>query len=86
MRSRVLAPQGSPLNTMTFPKEKTMQNQEPKKLFAFQLAQKQNQAQPAQQWKVREGVAVAGCTDVPSKHNDMYRMSTNWSEDGGIYC
>lgn len=66
-----------------------MQDQQAKKLFAFQLAEKQEKAQPAQpaqQWKVREGVAVAGCTDVPSKHNDMYRMSTRWSEDGGIYC
>jgi len=64
-----------------------MQKQEQSTLFAFKLADKQNQdAKPAQQWKVREGVAVAGCTDVPSLHNNMYRFSTQWSEDGGVYC
>jgi len=69
-----------------FDKERTMQNQQQSTLFAFKLAEKQQQdATPAQQWKVREGVAVAGCTDV-NPDRGLYRASTTWSVDGGIYC
>ncbi|MEW6372114.1 MAG: hypothetical protein AB1584_14355 [Pseudomonadota bacterium] len=63
-----------------------MQNQQQPTLFAFKLADQQNQeAQPAQQWKVRDGVAVAGCTD-PVPDSGWYRYSTIQKVDGGIYC
>ncbi|MEW6372112.1 MAG: hypothetical protein AB1584_14345 [Pseudomonadota bacterium] len=64
-----------------------MQNQKQTKLFAFQLAaQRDQQTQPAQQWKVRDGVAVAGCTYID---NDplMQRYTSEWGDmDAGIYC
>jgi len=62
-----------------------MQNQQQSTLFAFKMAEKQQEAQPAQQWKVRDGVAVAGCTDV-NPDRGLYRASTTWSVDGGVYC
>lgn len=63
-----------------------MQDQQQSTLFAFKLAEEQTQdAKPAQQWKVREGVSVAGCTDVyPEK--GLYRAADRWNADGGIYC
>ena len=64
-----------------------MQNQKQTKLFAFQLAtQRDQQAQPAQQWKVRDGVSVASCTYVD---NDpvMQRAGSEWGDlDAGLYC
>lgn len=64
-----------------------MQKQQPSTLFAFKLAGKQDQdSKPAQQWKVREGVSVAGCTNVPGKGDIWYRFGNQWSEDGGVYC
>ena len=62
-----------------------MQNQT--KLFAFKLAEKQEQKQaaPATAWKVRDGVAVAGCTAVGT--NDQYRDSSHLKpNDSGQYC
>ncbi|KAB8066865.1 MULTISPECIES: hypothetical protein [Janthinobacterium] len=62
-----------------------MQNQP--KLFAFKLAEKQEQkpAVPATAWKVRDGVAVAGCTAVGT--NDQYRDSSRFQpNDRGQYC
>jgi hypothetical protein len=62
-----------------------MQNQT--KLFAFKLAEKQvqKQAAPATAWKVRDGVAVAGCTAVGT--NDQYRDSSRLKpNDSGQYC
>lgn len=63
-----------------------MQNQKESKLFAFQLAeQRQGEAKPAQQWKVRDGVAVAGCTDTGE--DGVWKMATNWGgADSGFYC
>lgn len=61
-----------------------MQNEKQPTLFAFQLATRRDEkAQPAQQWKTRDGVSVAGCTFV-----DEYnlRASTRTSTDGGVYC
>lgn len=64
-----------------------MQNQQQNKLFAFKLAEQRDQkAQPAQQWKVRDGVSVAGCTLV-DPDNFMYRNTDPFGDyDGGIYC
>lgn len=62
-----------------------MQNQT--KLFAFKLAEKQvqKQAAPATAWKVRDGVAVAGCTAVGT--HDQYRYSSRLRpNDSGQYC
>ncbi|SDA58011.1 MULTISPECIES: hypothetical protein [unclassified Janthinobacterium] len=62
-----------------------MQNQT--KLFAFKLAEKQAQkpAAAATAWKVRDGVAVAGCTLVGV--HDQYRDSPRLKPiDGGQYC
>jgi len=64
-----------------------MENQKQIKLFAFQLAaQRDQQTQPAQQWKVRDGVSVAGCTYID---NDplMQRATSEWGDiDAGLYC
>ncbi|MDO8033223.1 hypothetical protein O3297_07340 [Janthinobacterium sp. SUN128] len=62
-----------------------MQNQT--KLFAFKLAEKQVQKQeaPGTAWKVRDGVAVAGCTAVGT--HDQYRDSSRLKpNDSGQYC
>ncbi|MEW6024674.1 MAG: hypothetical protein AB1807_21330 [Pseudomonadota bacterium] len=63
-----------------------MQNQEPKKLFAFQLAEKRAQAKPAQQWKVRDGVAVAGCTVLDEEFSPYRESNRNVGSDSGDYC
>lgn len=61
-----------------------MNKQNPNKLFAFKLAKKMDkknqEAKPEQQWKVREGVATAGCT-FPSE-----RYSNYFGKDNDIYC
>ena len=64
-----------------------MQNQQQNKLFAFKLAdQREPQAQPAQQWKVRDGVATAACTYVDDKEL-MLRASDRFvGSDAGVYC
>lgn len=64
-----------------------MQDQKQTKLFAFQLAdQRKQQAQPAQQWKLRDGVAVAGCTYVDVEAL-LTRYTSEWGDaDAGIYC
>jgi len=68
-------------------KDREMQNQKETTLFAFRLAGQRDQpTQPAQQWKVRDGVAVAGCTYID---NDplIQRATSEWGDaDGGIYC
>ncbi len=63
-----------------------MQKQNPTKLFAFKLAQKKDEEKPAlpAPWKVRDGVAVAGCTAVDSE--EQYRYSRVGSSDGGEFC
>jgi len=63
-----------------------MESQKEPKLFAFKLADKQAaDNKPATQWKVREGVAIAGCCDF---HNDgNLREDDPWfGRDAGIYC
>ncbi|MEW6372110.1 MAG: hypothetical protein AB1584_14335 [Pseudomonadota bacterium] len=64
-----------------------MQNQKQPKLFAFQLAgQREQQAQPAQQWTVRDGVSVAGCTYVDRLSLSL-RFTSAWGvADAGMYC
>lgn len=63
-----------------------MQKQNQIKLFAFKLAEKKEQEKPAraEPWKVRDGVAVAGCTAVDSE--EQYRYSRIGSSDGGDFC
>ncbi|HAV37067.1 MAG TPA: hypothetical protein DCX52_12055 [Massilia sp.] len=63
-----------------------MQNQQQTRLFAFQLARKQEQEAVQQAvWKVRDGVAVAGCSGPDAYDN--YRASSTWGgADAGIYC
>ena len=55
--------------------------------FAFRLAERDNAA-PADAaqapWAIRDGVAVAGCTD-PTRQGD-YRYSTTLGRDNGVYC
>lgn len=63
-----------------------MQIQEPKKLFAFQLAEKRAQAKPAQQWKVRDGVAVAGCSVLDEEFAPLRETTPRLGTDGGDYC
>lgn len=62
-----------------------MQIQKETKLFAFKLAEKKDQeAKPAAQWQVRDGVAVAGCTDPTGDLN--VRWSQSRGIDNGVYC
>lgn len=51
------------------------------KSFAFKLAEKKEQSKAQAQWKVRNGVATAGCT-FPSER-DRSRFGGN---DNGLYC
>jgi len=57
------------------------------KLFAFKLAAKEDakKEQVAAQWKARDGVAVAGCTDYKWEGNLRY-ASAQHVADRGIYC
>lgn len=60
-----------------------MQN---KKTFAFQLA---STLKTEQQWKVRDGVAVAGCTDPTNQgmHRESVDYSGRWRGlDKGYWC
>lgn len=64
-----------------------MQNQI--KLFAFKLAEKkeQNEIKSEQPWKVRDGVAVAGCTYYGDPEDYNLRDSSRFNpNDTGIYC
>ncbi len=62
-----------------------MQTQNQTKLFAFKLAEKKETQTPATQWKVRDGVSVAGCTKAEGDHD--YRMPVDEvSDDNWIYC
>lgn len=64
-----------------------MQNQKESKLFAFKLAeQREQKAQPAQQWKVRDGVSVAGCTLVDPDWGGYRNTDPFGDYDGGVYC
>ncbi len=65
-----------------------MQN---KKTFAFQLAstQKTETKTEQKQWQVRDGVAVAGCTD-PTLQGDFRESYDIWGtyrgRDKGYWC
>lgn len=61
-----------------------MQN---KKTFAFQLAsaQKTDTKTDGKQWQVRDGVAVAGCTD-PTRTGDFRFNSSIYGRDKGAWC
>lgn len=64
-----------------------MENKKPAKLFAFKLAAQQEQTQ--KQWKVREGVSVAGCSG-PDRYDNWRADSDIWGfykgYDKGYYC
>jgi hypothetical protein len=64
-----------------------MQNQGQPKLFAFKLAEERSKdAKPAQAWKVREGVSVAGCT-VQDTEDNVFRVTERLTfSDNGDYC
>jgi hypothetical protein len=52
-----------------------------KKTFAFKLADKS--AKGASKWKARDGVSLAGCSEVPpfGNYRDSLRKADDW-----IYC
>ena len=58
------------------------------KLFAFKLAVKEDakkeSAKPDTQWKGRDGVSVAGCTDF--RFPDNLRYGAGSGSDNGVYC
>ncbi len=57
-----------------------------KKIFAFKLAEKkENEKEKAAKWKVRDGVSVAGCTEL-SGGGDNYREINRYGWDTGYYC
>ena len=57
------------------------------KTFAFKLAQKSQVKSGSQssQWKAREGVAVAGCTQYGHIPGNL-RYKTASGSDYGVYC
>ncbi|NHQ90825.1 hypothetical protein [Janthinobacterium lividum] len=61
-----------------------MQNQP--KLFAFKLAEKKISTPPTPptEWKVRVGVAIAGCSEV-DRFQYRYSSTIN-SRDTGQFC
>jgi len=62
-----------------------MQIQKETKLFAFKLAEKKDQdAKPAAQWQVRDGVSIAGCTTSVDPQNP--RGSRDLGIDNGVWC
>jgi hypothetical protein len=59
-----------------------MKNQNQAKLFAFKLAAKKEQeCKAAPQWKLRDGVAVAGCTGPDARADRV-----GGGRDRGIWC
>ncbi|HEX8307965.1 MAG TPA: hypothetical protein VF645_06045 [Allosphingosinicella sp.] len=52
-----------------------------KKTFAFKLADRA--ANGASKWRTRDGVAVAGCTDVTGDGDLRYKLRLG---DNGEYC
>ena len=57
-----------------------------KKVFAFKLVEKKEKAQEKTlnaKWTAREGIAVAGCTDVGSGD---YRWHQWGGADTGFWC
>ncbi|GJI95981.1 hypothetical protein RugamoR57_26990 [Duganella caerulea] len=62
-----------------------MADQKEAKLFAFKLAAKQEN-KPAEQWKVRDGVAVAGCTGPVDFDNYREYDAIYHRNDKGLYC
>lgn len=64
-----------------------MQNQEQAKSFAFRLAgQKSRDGKPAQAWKVRDGVSVAGCSVLDEEWAPERETTPRLGTDGGDYC
>lgn len=67
-----------------------MQKLKQSKLFAFKLAEKQVNTQaespavPPRSWKVRSGIAVAGCSEV-ERFQYRYTSTVN-SRDTGQFC
>ncbi|WP_166871643.1 hypothetical protein [Massilia mucilaginosa] len=58
-----------------------MEKQENTKLFAFKLAEKKaKETKPAPQWKLRDGVASAGCS------GEDQRADGYWGRDLGVWC
>lgn len=54
-----------------------------KKIFAFKLAEKKDRAATTK-WRAREGVALAGCTDVTGDGD--FRDSLPRGHDNGVFC
>lgn len=67
-----------------------MGDQKKTKLFAFKLAVKKDEkAKPEGQWKVREGVSVAGCTgpvDYDNYRESVTVFGTYKGIDKGYFC
>lgn len=57
-----------------------MKKQNEAKLFAFKLSEKTEAKQADTQWKVRDGVATAGCTGW------MLRGYDSWGREQGVIC
>jgi len=58
-----------------------MKNNNETKLFAFKVAEKKDSAKSDAQWKVRNGVATAGCTG-----SDTRATGRNGARDQGMWC
>jgi hypothetical protein len=52
-----------------------------RKTFAFKLADKA--ANSAPKWRTRDGVALAGCSDVTGNDDLRYKIG---GSDGGDWC
>ncbi len=60
------------------------------KTFAFRLAQQENarkreaEQTGAAKWRIRDGIAAAGCSDPT--HEGMHRWGTSLNRDSGYWC
>jgi hypothetical protein len=55
-----------------------------KKIFAFRLAAKTAAETKDRKWKAREGVAIAGCSEVQWQNYRAARPGS--TTDNGIFC
>jgi hypothetical protein len=55
-----------------------------KKTFAFKLAERQSVGK----WKARDGVSLAGCTEIPNGNyrDNIYGNGHPAPQDGGLFC
>ena len=69
--------------TAPFPKDIVMNN-EKKTIFAFKLAEKKDKT-ATKKWKARDGVSVAGCSDLTGD-GEFRERTISPRGDFGVFC